>query len=139
MKNKKPNLVIWGLKYSLGAAITGILCCVAPAVLFMLGLMSGIYAISFADFFYTKDGNIGQGALILRILAVFIALFGIYGFKKKQNNCEIDYKKKQLNLILLTVIIFLIGTGLFLSLEEWSSWYFDKYIVPAQQIELNAK
>jgi hypothetical protein len=101
--------------------------------------MSGIYAISFADFFYLKDGSIGKGALILRILAVFVGLFGIYSFKKKQNNCEIDYKKKQLNLILLTVIIFLIGIGLFLSLEEWSSWYFDKYIVPAQQIELNTK
>ena len=106
MKNKKPNLVMWGLKYSLGAAITGILCCVAPAVLFMFGLMSGIYAISFADFFYSKDGSIGQGALILRILAILIGLFGIYGFKKKQNNCEIDNKKKQLNLILLTLIIF---------------------------------
>jgi hypothetical protein len=106
MKNKKPNLVMWGLKYSLGAAFTGILCCVAPAILFMFGLTSGIYAISFADFFYSSDGSIGQGALILRILAVFVGLFGIYSFRKKQNNCEIDNNKKHLNLILLTIIIF---------------------------------
>ena len=93
MKNKKPNLVMWGLKYSLGAAITGILCCVAPAVLFMFGLMSGIYAISFADFFYSKDGSIGQGALILRILAILIGLFGIYGFKKSKTIVKLIIKK----------------------------------------------
>jgi hypothetical protein len=34
-------------------------CCVAPAVLFMFGLMGGVYAISFADFFYNEDGATG--------------------------------------------------------------------------------
>ena len=51
---KKPNLIKWSLKYSISAAIAGILCCVAPAVLFMFGLMGGVYAISFADFFIKK-------------------------------------------------------------------------------------
>ena len=37
---------------------TGMLCCVAPAVLFMFGLIGGVYAISFANFFY-KDGSTG--------------------------------------------------------------------------------
>ena len=54
-KKKQPNLIKWGLKYSLTAALAGILCCVAPAVLFMFGLMGGVYAISFADFFYKED------------------------------------------------------------------------------------
>ena len=53
-QNDKPNLVKWGLKYAVSAAMAGILCCVAPAVLFMFGLMSGVYAISFADFFIKK-------------------------------------------------------------------------------------
>ena len=43
---KKPNLIKWSLKYSISAEIAGILCCVAPAVLFMFGIMSGVYAIS---------------------------------------------------------------------------------------------
>jgi hypothetical protein len=39
-------------------------------------------------------------------------------------------------LILLVTIVFFAGVGLFLTLEKWSSWYFDKHIVPAQQKEL---
>ena len=139
MKNKKPNLIMWGLKYSLGAAITGIFMLCSSSCFIYVWVNEWYLRNIICRFFYSNDGSIGQGALILRILAVLIGLFGIYGFKKKQNNCEIDNKKKQLNLILLTLIIFLIGIGLFLSLEEWSSWYFDKYIVPAQQIELNSK
>lgn len=135
-KNVKPNPIRWGVKYSLGAAITGILCCVAPAMLFMFGLMSGVYAISFADFFYQEDGSSGTGAWILRILALSIGIYGIYSFRKKQNQCSIDPKRKQKNLILLTIIITILGIGTYLVLEKWSAWYFDENIVPAQQKEL---
>ena len=69
-QEKKPSLLKWSLKYSLSAAVAGILCCVAPAVLFMFGLMGGVYAISFADFFYNKDGSEGTGSMILKALAV---------------------------------------------------------------------
>ncbi|HCL07499.1 MAG TPA: hypothetical protein DHV91_01905 [Flavobacteriaceae bacterium] len=136
-QNEKPNLVKWGLKYAVSAAMAGILCCVAPAVLFMFGLMSGVYAISFADFFYQKDGSTGTGAWILRILALCIGIYGIYSFRKKQNQCSIDPKRKQKNLILLTFTIVILGIGLYLGLEKWSAWYFDAHIVPAQQKELN--
>ena len=135
-KNIKPNPLKWGVKYSVSAAITGILCCVAPAVLFMFGLMSGVYAISFADFFYQKDGSSGTGAWILRILALSVGIYGIYSFRKKQNQCSIDPKRKQKNLILLTIIIAILGIGTYLVLEKWSAWYFDAHIVPAQQKEL---
>ena len=135
-KNVKPNPLRWGVKYSLGAAITGILCCVAPAMLFMFGLMSGVYAISFADFFYQEDGSSGTGAWILRILALSVGIYGIYSFRKKQNQCSIDPKRKQKNLILLTIIIAILGIGTYLVLEKWSAWYFDVHIVPAQQKEL---
>ena len=135
-KNVKPNPLRWGVKYSLSAAITGILCCVAPAMLFMFGLMSGVYAISFADFFYQEDGSSGTGAWILRILALSVGIYGIYSFRKKQNQCSIDPKRKQKNLILLTIIIAILGIGTYLVLEKWSAWYFDSYIVPAQQKEL---
>ena len=43
------------------AAFASIICCVAPAVLFMFGLMGGVFAISFADFFYNDDGSEGIG------------------------------------------------------------------------------
>ena len=137
--NKEPNIVKWGLKFATSAGIAGIICCVAPAVLFMLGLMGGIYAISFADFFYNDDGSVGIGSWILRIVAVLIGGYGIYLYNKKQNQCSIDPKRKKKNLLLVTIIIVLLGVGIFLSLEKWSSWYFDKYIVPAQQEEYQSK
>ena len=138
-EQKNPNLIKWGVKYSLSAAIAGILCCVAPAVLFMFGLMGGVYAISFADFFYKEDGSSGVGAWILKIIALGIGIYGVYSFRKKQNQCSIDTNRKQKNLILLIAMILVLGIGLFLSLEKWSAWYFDEYIVPAQQKELKIK
>jgi len=133
--NKEPNIFTWALKFAASAGIAGILCCVAPAVLFMFGLMGGIYAISFADFFYADDGSVGIGSWILRGLAVLIGVYGIYMFRKKQNQCSIDPKRKKKNLILVSIIIVVLGVGIFLSLEKWSSYYFDKHIVPAQQEE----
>jgi len=138
-QDKDPNLIKWGVKYSLSAAIAGILCCVAPAVLFMFGLMGGVYAISFADFFYKEDGSSGVGAWVLKIIALGIGIYGVYSFRKKQNQCSIDPKRKKKNLILLIAMILVLGVGLFLSLEKWSAWYFDEYIVPAQQKELKIK
>jgi len=133
---KQPNLIKWGLKYSLTAALAGILCCVAPAVLFMFGLMGGVYAISFADFFYKEDGSSGVGSLVLKAIALCIGVYGIYSFRKKQNQCSIKPQRKRTNLIILSLTILILGIGLFLTLEKWSSWYFDKYIVPEQQKEL---
>ncbi|AFU69249.1 hypothetical protein P700755_002487 [Psychroflexus torquis ATCC 700755] len=130
-----PNIIKWALKFAGSAGIAGILCCVAPAVLFMFGLMGGIYAISFADFFYADDGSIGLGSLILRGLALAIGLFGVYMFRKKQNQCSINPKRKKKNLILMTTITLVLGVGIFLSLEKLSSWYFNEYVVPAQQEE----
>ena len=136
-QEKKPNLIKWSLKYSISAAIAGILCCVAPAILFMFGLMSGVYAISFADFFYKDDGSSGTGAWVLKGIALCIGIYVVYSFRKKQNQCSIDKKSKRKKLILLIVINLFVGVGLFLSIEKWSSWYFDEHIVPAQQKELN--
>ncbi|WP_417290373.1 hypothetical protein [Corallibacter sp.] len=134
-QEKELNVFKWAFKFATTAGIAGILCCVAPAVLFMIGLMSGIYAISFADFFYADDGSVGIGSWILRGLAIIIGIYGVYLYRKKQNQCSIDPKRKKKNLILVTLIITALGIGIFLTLEKWSSWYFDKHIVPAQQEE----
>lgn len=134
---QEPNVYKWALKFASSAGIAGILCCVAPAILFMFGLMGGAYAISFADFFYNEDGSVGTGAWILRGVAVVIGVVGIYRYRKMQNQCSIDPKRKKKNLLLVGAIIVILGIGIFLSLEKWSSWYFDEYVVPAQQKELS--
>ncbi|WP_109831267.1 hypothetical protein [Reichenbachiella versicolor] len=134
--NEQPNMLKWAVKFAASAGIAGILCCVAPAVLFMFGLMGGVYAISFADFFYNEDGSVGVGSWVLRGVAVAIGIYGVYAYRKKQNQCSVDPDRKVLNLVLLTLTIVALSVGIFLSLEKWSSWYFDKYIVPAQQEEL---
>ena len=135
-KNQEPSVVTWAIKVASSAGLAAILCCVAPAILFMFGLMGGVYAISFADFFYNDDGSAAAGAWVLRIAAVAIGAFGVYRFRKQQDQCSIDPKRKRNNLILVTIIIAILGVGIYLSLEKWSSWYFDKHIVPAQQEEL---
>jgi len=131
-----PSWLKWGLKVAASAGLTGMLCCVAPMVLFMMGIMGGTYAISFADFFYESDGSAGVGAWVLRGLAVVVGCAGFWVYRKQQNQCAIDPKRQQKNLILLGLLIVVLGIGFFLSLESLSSWFFDAYIVPAQQAEL---
>lgn len=135
-KKEEPSVVTWAIKVASSAGLAAILCCVAPAILFMFGLMGGVYAISFADFFYNDDGSAAVGAWALRIAAVAIGAFGIYRFRKQQNQCSIDPKRKRNNLIMVIIISVVLAIGIYLSLEKWSSWYFDKHIVPAQQEEL---
>ena len=134
---KNPNAFKWSIKYGLLSALTGMLCCVAPAVLFMFGLMGGVVAISFADFFYKEDGSLGIGSIILRIIAVGLGVYATLIFRKKQNQCSINPQRKKLNLILLILLLTTFGVSFFLAFEPLSSWYFDKYIVPQQQLELN--
>ena len=135
-KEATPGLFTWGLGVAASAGLTGMLCCVAPMILFMLGVMGGTYAISFADFFYNQDGTAGTGAWILRGFAAAMGAAGIWRFRTQQNQCSIDPGRKKKNLILLSILITTLGIGFFLSLEALSSWYFDAYIVPAQQTEL---
>ncbi len=134
-KTNEPSFWGWALKIASVTGLTGIICCVAPAVLFMFGLMGGIYAISFANFFYHDNGSVGLGAWILRGLAVIMGVVGIMLYRRKQNQCAVDSKRKRRNTILASVIITLLGISIYLSLEQLSGWYFDKFIVPAQQAD----
>ena len=137
--DNEPSLLRWGLSLAASIGVAGMLCCVAPMVLFMFGLMGGVYAISFADFFYQSDGSPGIGAWLLRGLAVIVGLIGVVMYHRKQNQCSLDPKRQQKNLLLLVGMITVLGISAFLSLEALSSWYFDEYIVPAQQQELNLR
>jgi NADH:ubiquinone oxidoreductase subunit 2 (subunit N) len=135
-QSEAPSLMRWALGVAASAGLAGMICCVAPMVLFMLGIMGGVYAISFADFFYAADGSAGTGAWILRGVAVVVGAVGFWMYRKKQDQCSIDQDRQKKNLMLLGVLIAVLGVGFFLSLEKLSGWYFDAYIVPAQQAEL---
>ncbi len=125
----QPSLSKWVLKVAASAGLAGMFCCVAPAVLFMFGLMGGVYAISFANFFYQEDGSAGLGAWTLRGLAVVIGIAGVVLYRRKQNQCSIDPRRKRRNVILASVMIPLVGLGFFFTLEKLSSWYFDTYVM----------
>ncbi len=129
LQTNQPSLGKWVLNVAATAGLTGMLCCVAPAVLFAFGLMGGVYAISFANFFYQEDGSAGLGAWILRGLAVVIAVAGIVLYRRKQKQCSIDVKRKRKNIVLATVMVPLLAVGFFLTLEKLSSWYFNTYIM----------
>jgi len=133
--NREPGLLRWTVKVAAAAGLTGMICCVAPMVLFMLGLMGGVYAISFATFFYAEDGSTGTGAYVLRGLAVLLGIGGIMLYRRKQNQCSIDPARRRKNLMLVSMLIPLLGVGFFLTLEQLSGWYFKKYIVPAHDAE----
>lgn len=134
-KPDEPSVWKWALSFAGAIGITGLLCCVAPMVLFMLGLMSGIYAISFAEMFYNDDKSPGTGAWLLRIGAAVIGVIGIALYRRKQNQCSVDPKRKRRNLILVTATVILAGLAFYFTLYELSSWYFNKYISPAQMEE----
>lgn len=138
-RSRPPGVARWAIKVAAATGLTGMLCCVAPAVLFAFGLMGGIYAISFANFFYEEDGAAGTGAWILRGAAVAIGLFGILFFRYKQNQCSIDPRRRKLNLVLVTFLVAALGVGFYYTFEKASGWYFDEYIVPAQQAEYEAR
>ena len=132
----QPSMLRWGLSVAASVGLTGMLCCVAPMVLFMMGLMGGVYAISFANFFYAEDGSAGTGAWVMRGVALLVGAAGLWMYRNKQNQCSIDPDRQKKNFLLLGTLIVVLGVGFFLTLEQLSSWYFDAYIVPAQQAEL---
>tara|TARA_B100001057_G_scaffold442529_1_gene477980 strand:+ start:1275 stop:1679 length:405 start_codon:yes stop_codon:yes gene_type:complete len=127
------------IKVSFVAALTGIICCIGPVILFQFGIIGGIYAISFADFFYSDDGSIGFGAILLRIIAIIVIVFGIRSYNRKEDCTSNTKKQKSINKILFGLILLVFTLSIFMTLDEFSSIYFDEYIVPQQQIELNIK
>ena len=127
------------IKVSFAAALTGIICCIGPVILFQFGIIGGIYAISFADFFYSDAGSIGFGAVLLRIIALIVIVFGIRSYNKKEDCTSNTKKQKSINKILFGLILLVFTLSIFMTLDEFSSIYFDEYIVPQQQIELNIK
>ena len=126
-------------KYGIASAFAGIMCCVAPMILFQLGLIGGIYAISFADFFYKPDGSLGLFGWLIRVIGLSIVCYGIYRFNIKEDCSLNSDKQKRINKLLFSFLLITFSLSLFLSLEKLSSIYFDEYIVPAQKKEYQEK
>ena len=126
-------------KYGVASAFAGILCCIAPMILFQLGLIGGIYAISFADFFYKSDGSLGLFGWLIRVIGLLIVCYGIYRFNIKENCSLNSDNQKKINKLLFSILLIIFSLSLFLSLEKLSSIYFDEYIVPAQKKEYQEK
>ena len=133
------NLIKSIFKYGIALAFAGIVCCVAPMILFQLGVIGGIYAISFADFFYKSDGSLGLFGWIIRIIGLLIVCYGIYRFNIKEDCSLNSDNQKKINKVLFSVLLIIFSLSLFLSLEKLSSIYFDEYIVPAQKKEYQEK
>jgi len=133
------NLIKSIFKYGIASAFAGIICCVAPMILFQLGVIGGIYAISFADFFYKPDGSLGLFGWIIRIIGLLIVFYGIYRFNIKEDCSLNSNNQKKINKVLFSVLLIIFSLSLFLSLEKLSSIYFDEYIVPAQKKEYQEK
>ena len=133
------NLIKSIFKYGIASAFAGIVCCVAPMILFQLGVIGGIYAISFADFFYKPDGSLGLFGWIIRIIGLLIVCYGIYRFNIKEDCSLNSDNQKKINKALFSILLIIFSLSLFLSLEKLSTIYFDEYIVPAQKKEYQKK
>ena len=120
-------------KYGLGATITALFCCVAPSILFAVGLGSGIFAFQFADFFYTADGDANVYGWILRGSGALIIAYGIYKYNKKEN-CSVNTpKQRKTNKIIFAVILITLALILYFGLTELTTNYFEVIDVTRQQ------
>ena len=120
-------------KYGLTATITALFCCVAPSILFAVGIGSGIFAFQFADFFYTADGSANAYGWIIRGLGVAVLAYGIYKYNKKEN-CSINTpKQKKTNKIIFALILISLAIGLYIGLTELTTNYFEVIDVTRQQ------
>lgn len=123
------------LKFGFLAGLVGMFCCVAPAVLFLLGLMSAAFAVSFADFFYRSDDSPGVGAWVLRGLGAVIGVAGLALYRRRQDQCSLDPRRRRVNLFLAACVLTLVGVTTFFALGETTGWYFANYVVPARDAE----
>lgn len=135
---RPPNPFAVAVRYGLGAAVAALLCCVAPAVLVLFGLMGGVAALSFTGRFYHPDGSANAAGWLLRSVAVVIGAAAVVLYRRKQNQCSVDPARKRRNLAILVSSLVLVGAAAFLVLDRASTAVFESTIAPLQQRELIA-
>ncbi len=130
-----PNPFAVAVKYGIRAAFAALVCCVAPVVLVLFGLMGGIAALSFTGWFYNDDGSASWAGWLLRAAAVGIGVLGLVLYRRKQNQCSIDKRRRRKNLTILTTTLLIIGLAAFMALDRASTLVYEKYLTPMQQQE----
>ena len=91
-----------GLKLGLLAGLVGIVCCVSPVVMVLLGLASVSFAISLGNTLYYQYGWYFRGA------ALVLAAGGVIGILRGRNACTLRSARAQWRL-LLTVIVAMVA------------------------------
>ena len=129
------------LRYSFISSLTALFCCVAPSILFLLGLGSASFAFSFADAFYNidEDGAPNIYSWFIRVIGILIILFGIKQYNKKESCSLNSPRQKKINKFIFGLILILFTSLLYYAWHFGSSWLFENYIDPARQKEYIVK
>ena len=121
------------IKYGFTASITALFCCVLPSILFAVGIGSGIFAFTFADFFYNTDGSANIYGWSLRALGALIVAYGIYKYNKKESCTLNTPKQKKFNKIMFAVILISLAYGLYELFTYLTTEYFAVIDITRQQ------
>jgi hypothetical protein len=133
---RAPKLWIWALGTSLAAGVTSVFCCVAPSALFLFGLIGGAQAVSFTNAFYGPGGRAGAGAWALRLAGAGVAAAGVWLYRRRAAACSADRRLLRRRAVIAAGAVAALALVVAVGLYQLSGWYFDRYVVPAQQAEL---
>jgi hypothetical protein len=103
----------FGVGLGLLSGLVGMLCCVTPVVLVLLGLTTATAAVSLATRWYTEY------AWHLRGVAVLLATTGIVLHLRRRNACSLRGAWANLNLIVTT---FVVGVLAYAALYWITTW-----------------
>ena len=121
------------IKYGFASTITALFCCVAPSILFAIGLGSGIFAFQFADFFYNTDGSANIYGWILRLLGLAIVGYGIFKYNKKESCSLNSNRQKAINKFTFTATLLILALGLYLLFTHLTTEYFEVIDITRQK------
>ena len=119
-------------KYGLTASITALFCCVLPSILFAFGIGSGIFAFTFADFFYNTDGSANIYGWSLRAIGIGIVIYGIYKYNKKESCSLNSPAEKFQNKLLFASILITLSVVLYMLFTHLTTEYFEVIDVTRQ-------
>lgn len=103
----------FGIGLGLFSGLIGMLCCVTPAVLFLLGLATATAAVSLATRWYAEY------AWHLRGMAVLLAVAGIMIHLRRRNACSLQGARANLNLVVTTFVAGVLTYGALYWITTW--------------------